>query len=107
MKTTNTETVWCRVTTMTGSLLVGVCYHSTSVKKLSIIMWKLLLYTKPLPFLSFKAATEANAILGMINRGFNYKTKEVVFKLYKSLVRPHLDYCISVFKLGVHINKRT
>ena len=29
-KTPNTETVWCRVTTMTGSLLVEVCYHSTS-----------------------------------------------------------------------------
>ena len=28
----------------------------------------------------------------MINRAFKYKTKEVVLKLYKSLVRPHLDY---------------
>ena len=30
-KTPNTEPVWCRVTTMTGFLLVGICYHSTSV----------------------------------------------------------------------------
>ena len=29
MKSPNTETIWCQVTTMTGSVLVGVCYHST------------------------------------------------------------------------------
>ena len=43
------------------------------------------------------AANKANAMLGMINRAFKYKTKEVVFKLYKSLVRPHLDYCIQAW----------
>ena len=41
-----------------------------------------------------RAANKAHAMLGMINRSFKYKTKEVVLKLYKSLVRPHLDYCI-------------
>ena len=35
-----------------------------------------------------KAANKADAMLGMINRAFTYKTKEVVLKLYKSLVRP-------------------
>ena len=34
-----------------------------------------------------RAANKANAMLGMINRAFKYKTKEVVLKLYKSLVR--------------------
>lgn len=29
-QTHNTESVWCRLTTTTDSLLVGVCYHSTS-----------------------------------------------------------------------------
>ena len=37
-------------------------------------------------------------MLGMINRAFKYKTNEVVLKLYKSLVRPHLDYCIQAWR---------
>ena len=45
-----------------------------------------------------RAANKANAMLGMINRAFKYKTKEVVLKLYKSLVRPHLDYCIQAWR---------
>ena len=40
-----------------------------------------------------KASNKANAMLGMINRAIKYKTKEIVVKIYKSLVRPHLDYC--------------
>ena len=43
-------------------------------------------------------------MLGMINRVFKYKTKEVVLKLYKSLVRPHLDYCIQAY--GAHLNRK-
>lgn len=45
-----------------------------------------------------KASNKANAMLGMINRAIKYKTKEVVVKLYKSLVRPHLDYCIQAWR---------
>ena len=45
-----------------------------------------------------RAANKANAMLGMINRAFKYKTKELVLKLYKSLVRPHLDYCIQAWR---------
>ena len=41
---------------------------------------------------------KANAMLGMINRAPKYKTKEVVLKLYKSLMRPHLDYCIQAWR---------
>ena len=48
--------------------------------------------------LDVRAATKANAMLDMINRAFKYKTKEVVLKLYKSLVRPHLDYCIHAWR---------
>ena len=44
-----------------------------------------------------RAANKANAMLGMINRAFKYKTKEVVLKLYKSLVRPQLDYYIQAW----------
>ncbi len=35
--------------------------------------------------------------LGMIKRNFTYRSKEVVLKLYKSLVRPHLDYAMQVW----------
>ena len=40
-----------------------------------------------------KAANEANKRLGMINRNFKCKAREVILPLYKSIVRPHLDYC--------------
>lgn len=40
------------------------------------------------------AAAEANKIMGMIERNITWKTKEVVTRLYKSLVRRHLEYCI-------------
>ena len=40
-----------------------------------------------------KAANTGNKILGMIYRTFTNKTKNIMLQLYKSLVRPHLDYC--------------
>ena len=35
---------------------------------------------------------KANMTLGMINRAFEYKSKDMMLQLYKTLVRPHLDY---------------
>jgi len=32
-------------------------------------------------------------MLGVINRSIVYKTAEIMLNLYKSLVRPHLEYC--------------
>ena len=43
------------------------------------------------------ACNKANRILGMINRTIVYKSKEVLLKLYKSLVRPHVEYCTPVW----------
>jgi len=40
-----------------------------------------------------KAASKANQILGMIKRTFVSRKKEFIIPLYKSLLRPHLDYC--------------
>ena len=46
-----------------------------------------------------KAANEANIRLGMINRNFKCKAKKVILPLYKSIVRPHLDYCVQAWRL--------
>ena len=45
-----------------------------------------------------KVANEANRKLGMIKRGFKNKTRAVMIPLYKAMVRPHLDYCIQVWR---------
>ena len=33
-------------------------------------------------------------MLGIIKRRVSYKSAELISKLYRSYVRPHLDYCI-------------
>ena len=39
--------------------------------------------------------TRANRVLGMISRTMVYRSPDVLTRLYKSLVRPHLEYCMS------------
>ena len=41
-----------------------------------------------------KAAKKGNQILWLIYRTFECRSKKRIMQLYKSLVRPHLDYCI-------------
>ena len=41
------------------------------------------------------AYNKAIRILGMINRTIRYKERRIMVRLYKSLVRPHLEYCVS------------
>jgi len=36
---------------------------------------------------------KANRILGMIKRTISHKSTDILLQLYKSLVRPHLEYC--------------
>ena len=45
-----------------------------------------------------KAAKKGNQILGLIKRTITCRKKEVVIRLYKSLVRPHLEYCIQAWR---------
>ena len=40
------------------------------------------------------AKNKANLMLGIIKRRVSYKSAELISKLYRSYVRPHLDYCI-------------
>ena len=40
----------------------------------------------------------SNQILGMIYRTYEDKSKENITNLYKSLVRPHLDYCSQAWR---------
>ena len=43
------------------------------------------------------AAKKGNRALGMIKYNFSFRSKEVILKLYKSLVRPHLDYAMQAW----------
>ena len=45
-----------------------------------------------------KATKKGNQILGLIKRTFTCRKKEVVIRLYQSLVRPHLEYCIQAWR---------
>jgi len=45
-----------------------------------------------------KAAKKGNQILGLIYRTFSIKNKLIMMRLYKALVRPHLDYCIQAWR---------
>ena len=40
------------------------------------------------------AKYKANSMLRIINRGVSYKSSEVISKIYRSYVRPHLENCI-------------
>ena len=39
-----------------------------------------------------------NQILGLIRRNIVYKEQELVISLYKTIVRPHLEYCIQAWR---------
>ena len=41
-----------------------------------------------------EACRKANMVLGFINRNFKYKSKDIILPLYKSIVRPHLEYAV-------------
>lgn len=53
-----------------------------------------------------KAANKGNQILGLIKRTI-ISRKKIIVNLYKTLVRPHLEYCIQAWRpyLVKDINK--
>ena len=50
-----------------------------------------------------QAYNKASRILGLINRTIEYRHKNILLRLYKSLVRPHLEYCVPAW--SPHYNK--
>src|SRR6218665_39569 len=44
-----------------------------------------------------EASKKANTTLGMIRRTIVTRDKDTILRLYKSLVRPQLEYCIQVW----------
>ena len=44
-----------------------------------------------------KAAADANRMLGMILKSFHYRTKQTLIPLYKTLVRPKLEFAASAW----------
>ena len=40
---------------------------------------------------------KANKVLGIIRRTFKYQSPKVFINLYKSMMRPHLEYCSTVW----------
>ena len=43
------------------------------------------------------AASKGNQVLGMIRRNITYTDKSLIVPLYKTIVRPHLEYCIQAW----------
>ena len=43
-------------------------------------------------------AAKGNQIIGLIRRNIVYKEKELIIPLYKTIVRPHLEYCIQAWR---------
>ena len=44
------------------------------------------------------AASKGNTILGLIRRNVTYKEKGIIIPVYKSIVRPHLEYYIQAWR---------
>ena len=44
------------------------------------------------------AASKGNQIIGLIRRIITYKEKQLIVHVYKSIVRPHFEYCIQAWR---------
>ena len=53
-----------------------------------------------------KAVTTANKVLGMISRSFSNRSAKVIVQFYKSLVCPHLEYCIQAWSPYLEKDKK-
>ena len=62
-------------------------------KDLGVVVDNQLTFSKQV----IQQTAKANKILALIRRSFHYLPMEMLVKMYKSLVRPYLDYAISVW----------
>eukprot|EP00061_Rhincodon_typus_P011839 g37154.t1 len=46
-----------------------------------------------------KVVKKAYSILAFIGRGIEYKDRHIMLQLYRTLVRPHLEYCMQFWSL--------
>ena len=46
---------------------------------------------------SIQACSKASKMPGMTKRTITYKQPDIMVRLYKTSVRPHLEYCVSVW----------
>ena len=44
------------------------------------------------------AAAKGNQIFGLIIRNIGYKEKNLIIPRYKTIIRPHLEYCIQAWR---------
>jgi len=53
-----------------------------------------------------QAVKKANRMLEVIKKNFTDRSRKTIMPLYKSLVRPHLEYCVNVFQFRARIIRR-
>ena len=70
-----------------------VIHKTTEQKILGVIIDDKLNYRKQCN----DAAKKANKVLGFISRTFDHKSIDIIVPLYKSLVRPHLEYAVQLW----------
>ena len=74
---------------MKGKVLENVAEE----RDLGVLMSNNLSFSKHIA----QCAAKANNILGMIKKTFSYLDKESFLVLYKSFIRPHLEYCVQAW----------
>jgi len=74
---------------MNGQLLDEV----TSERDLGIMITSNLKVSEQCQF----AYLRANRMLGLVNRTIHHRNPDLLVRLYKSLARPHLEYCSPVW----------
>jgi hypothetical protein len=72
----------------------SILKHSERERDLGVIIDKTMKFSEQVN----SAVGKANSVLGMIKRNITCKNKNVITKLYKSLVRPILEYCVQVWR---------
>jgi hypothetical protein len=72
----------------------SILKHSERERDLGVIIDKTMKFSEQVN----SAVGKANSVLGMIKRNITCKNKNIITKLYKSLVRPILEYCVQVWR---------